>query len=236
MFFKFPHTPHLMWLAKAPCREDKVFSPEEASAFMEGDVTVEEKVDGTNIGFSLDESGVLRVQSRGNYLARGSHPQFQPLWPWIETRRLSLSQALRPGLMLFGEWCFALHSVAYKRLPDWFLGFDVYDRADGVFWSSDRRDCWLKDFGLAPVPRLARGHFSMDQLISLMGTSRLTEGPMEGIYLRRDRGDWLEARAKIVQLEFIEGIDGHWSEQSLKRNELASKSSAAIERGKLGTP
>ena len=61
----------------------------------------------------------------------------------------------------------------------------------------------------------------MDLLISLMKTSRLTEGPMEGIYLRRDQGDWLEERAKIVRPEFIEGIDGHWSEQSLKKNTLA---------------
>ena len=133
MFFKFPHTPHLLWLGRMPGREDKVFSPEEASAFVEGEITVEEKVDGTNIGFSLDESGVLRVQSRGNYLARSSHPQFQPLWPWIETRRFALIGALRPGLMLFGEWCFALHSVPYKQLPDWFLGFDVDDRAAAVF-------------------------------------------------------------------------------------------------------
>ncbi len=223
MFFKFPHTPHLIWLGKTPCREDKVLSPEEARIFIEGVVTVEEKVDGTNIGFSLDERGVLRVQSRGNYLAHGSHPQFQPLWPWIETRRLALIQALQPGLMLFGEWCFARHSVPYKCLPDWFLGFDVYDRAVGVFWSSDRRDCWLKDLGLAPVPRLAKGRLSMDQLISLMGTSRLTEGPMEGIYLRRDQGDRLEERAKIVRPEFVEGIDGHWSEEPLKKNALAGR-------------
>jgi hypothetical protein len=222
MFFKFPHTPHLIWLGRTPCREDKVLSPEEARVFVEGVVTVEEKVDGANIGFSLDESGLLRVQSRGSYLARGSHPQFQPLWPWIENRRFALMEALRPGLMLFGEWCFALHSVSYNRLPDWFLGFDVYDCAFNRFWSSDRRNRCLNDLGLAPVPRLAKGQLSIDQLISLMGTSRLTEGPMEGIYLRCDQGDWLEERAKIVRLEFVEGIDRHWSEESLKKNALAS--------------
>ncbi len=229
MFFKFPHTPHLLWLGKTPCREDKVFSPEEASAFVEGTVTVEEKVDGANIGFSLDENGVLRVQSRGSYLTHGSHPQFQPLWPWIDCRRFALVEALQPGLMLFGEWCFALHSVPYKRLPDWFLGFDLYDRAVSRFWSSDRRDRWLNDLGLAPIPRLAQGRFSMEQLISLIGTSRLSEGPMEGIYLRREQGNWLEQRAKIVRPEFAEGIGKHWLDESLKKNALASMSSAASE-------
>ncbi len=222
MFFKFPHTPHLIWLGKTPCREDKVFSGEEARVFIDGVVTVEEKVDGANIGFSLDDSGVLRVQSRGNYLARGSHPQFQPLWPWLETRRLALIQALQSDLMLFGEWCFAIHSVPYKRLPDWFLGFDVYDRAAGRFWSNDRRDRWLERLGLVPVSLLAKGRMSMDQLLTLMTTSRFNEGPMEGIYVRRDQGDWLEARAKIVRPEFVEGIDEHWSEQTLKKNALVS--------------
>jgi RNA ligase len=223
MFFKFPHTPHLLWLGKTPCREDKVLSAEEARAFLDGEVTVEEKVDGANIGFSLDESGVLRVQSRGNYLSRGSHPQFQPLWPWIETRRFALIEALRPGLMLFGEWCFALHSVSYKRLPDWFLAFDVFDRTVERFWSADRRDRWCQDLGLASVPHLAQGRFSRDQLISLIGTSRISDGPMEGIYLRRDQGGWLEQRAKIARPEFVEDIDKHWSEESLQKNVLASK-------------
>ena len=222
MFFKFPHTPHLLWLGKTPCREDKTLSREEAHLFLESVVTVEEKVDGANIGFSLDESGELRVQSRGHYLTRGSHPQFQPLWPWIDTRRSALEQALQPGLMLFGEWCFALHSVSYKHLPDWFLGFDVYDRAAGLFWSSKRRNCWLEELGVAPVPRLFEGRLSVDQLLPLMGTSRLTDGPMEGIYLRRDQGDWLEERAKIVRAEFVEGMDGHWSQQPLKKNALPS--------------
>jgi len=221
MFFKFPHTPHLLWLGKVPCREDKVFEPQEARAFADGEVTVEEKVDGTNIGFSLDDLADLRVQSRGAYLARGSHPQFQPLWPWIESRRFDLIEALRPGLMLFGEWCFARHSVPYNRLPDWFLGFDVYDRTAECFWSSDRRDRWLKELGLAPVPRLAKGTFSTEQLLALIGTSRLSDGPMEGIYLRRELGDWLEYRAKVVRREFVEGIGKHWSEHSLEKNALA---------------
>jgi len=226
MFFKFPHTPHLLWLARTPCRGDKVFSPQEARAFLEGEVTVEEKVDGTNIGFSLTGSGVLRVQSRGTYLARGAHPQFQPLWSWIETRRSALTEAIGPGLMLFGEWCFARHSVRYDWLPDWFLGFDVYEHAANRFWSSDRRDRWLNKLGLATVPRLARARLAMDQLITLMGKSRIGDGPMEGIYVRRDQGDWLQKRAKIVLAEFIEGIDSHWANASLEKNALATVSRA----------
>ncbi len=171
-----------------------MLSPDEVRTFIDGEVVVEEKVDGANIGFSLDDRGALRVQTRGNYLTRGSHSQFQPLWPWIEVRRDALIEALSPGLMLFGEWCFAVHSVRYEQLPDWFLGFDVYERASNRFWSSSKRDSWLSGLGLAAVPHLAKGRFSKEQLLSLIGMSRLSAGLMEGVYLRRERGDWLELR------------------------------------------
>jgi ATP-dependent RNA circularization protein (DNA/RNA ligase family) len=224
MFFKFPHTPHLVWLAKTPCREDKVLSAAEVNGILQGEITVEEKVDGTNLGFSIDQHGHLQVQNRGNFLTRGSHPQFQPLWPWIDARRHDLIESLRPDLMLFGEWCFAHHSVAYQKLPDWFLAFDIYDRSKERFWSVDRRDRWIIDCGLSLVPRLARGRFTLDKLLTLANRSRLGAESMEGIYLRRDGNDWLEARAKIVRPEFVESIGRHWSELPLEKNSLASPS------------
>src|SRR5690606_5510157 len=59
-FLRFPHTPHLAWLGTAPLRGDKVLSPVEVEALLSRTVVVEEKVDGANLGFSVDESGALR--------------------------------------------------------------------------------------------------------------------------------------------------------------------------------
>ena len=53
-FYRFPHTPHLAWLGSAPPRDDKVLTPQEAKSFLSADVLVEEKVDGANLGFSVD--------------------------------------------------------------------------------------------------------------------------------------------------------------------------------------
>lgn len=220
MFFKFPHTPHLVRLGRNPCRDDKVLSAIEAREFLDGEIAVEEKLDGANIGFSLDESGTLRVQNRGNYLSGGSHPQFQPLWPWMEMRRFELTDALKPGIMLFGEWCFARHSVSYSRLPDWFLGFDVYDPAAKRFWSVQHRNELLSRHGLHPVPELARGRFSIESLLEFLGTSRFTDAAMEGVYLRRETPDWLESRAKLVRAEFTAGIGSHWSDAPIEKNRL----------------
>ena len=219
-FFKFPHTPHLAWLSSAPARQDKVLSPPEVRDFLSAEVLVEEKVDGANLGLSVDPAGNLRAQSRGSFLGTRAPPQFQPLWPWLEARRERLVEALGQRLILFGEWCFAVHGVRYDALPDWFLAFDVYDREAGRFWSAHRRDALVDRLGLARVPELARGHFTLAEVQQLLGPSRLTRSLMEGLYLRRDQGGFLESRAKLVRPEFIQAIEEHWSSRPLERNAL----------------
>ncbi|MBZ5708110.1 RNA ligase family protein [Nannocystis pusilla] len=222
-FFRFPHTPHLAWLGAGQPRDDKVLSPEEARELLSGDVLVEEKVDGANLGLSVDEDGELRAQNRGTYIDLDApHGQFKPLRRWLDPRRDPLADALFPDLMLFGEWCYAVHSVQYTRLPDWFLAFDVYDRGAGEFWSAARRDELVHSLGLALVPRLGAGRFDERGLTALLGHSQLCDGPAEGLYLRRDDGNRLVARAKLVRREFTQAIDEHWSRRALRTNTLAS--------------
>ncbi len=122
--------------------------------------------------------------------------------------------------MLFGEWCFAVHSLRYTRLFDWFLAFDVYDRGASRFWSSSRRDALLAEAGIAPVPNLARGRFTLPKLLAMLGDSRLTDGPMEGLYVRRESEEWLVDRAKVVRAEFVQSIEEHWTSKKLEKNRV----------------
>ncbi|MBN1591982.1 MAG: RNA ligase family protein [Candidatus Coatesbacteria bacterium] len=222
-FFKFPHTPYLLWLGMGSPRVDKVLSDEEAEQFLDGEVHVEEKVDGANIGISLGPDGEIRAQNRGNYLTGKCHPQFDPLWPWISLHSQSLRKALEPGLLLFGEWCYAQHSIHYDELPDWFLAFDIYDAERGEFWSVSRRNALVHSMGLCLVPELRRGNFKKAELIGLMGESSLTNGPMEGIYIRKEEKGRLIDRAKIVRAEFTQSIEEHWTKAKFRRNALGQK-------------
>jgi RNA ligase-like protein len=222
-FFRFPRTPHLVWLGKGKPRDDKVLPPGEVRDLLAHELLVEEKIDGANLGLSVDEQGALRAQNRGKYLSREHHhPQFKPLFRWLASRERRLAEALSSNLMLFGEWCYAVHSVRYTRLPDWFLVFDVYDRERGHFWSAAQRDALAVNLSLAVVPRLGRGVYDMGTLHALLGQSQVGDGPAEGLYLRRDAGDRLVARAKLVRSEFAQAIDQHWSKRTLQTNELAS--------------
>jgi len=229
-FFKFPHTPHLVWLGEGLPRADKVLSREEVSRFLDGKIYVEEKVDGANIGVSLNQAGNIRAQNRGSYLTSKAHPQFDPLWPWINTHGIALSEALEPGLILFGEWCYAQHSIHYDRLPDWFLAFDVYDTRTNAFWCVARRNRFVDSLGLCRVPAVTEGSFMLSELVGLLGESRLTSGPMEGIYVRKEDSDRVVARAKIVRAEFAQSIDEHWTKAPFRRNALRRKAAVTAAR------
>jgi len=219
-FIRFPHTPHIAWLADREPRADKVMSRAEAGEFLAEPVVVEEKVDGANLGFSFDEDGELQIQNRGGHIVAPFAGQFSRLEDWLALNQDRLFDALEIRLILFGEWCAATHSLDYDHLPDWFLGFDVYDREARRFWSTGRRDVLLRELGLATMPRVGQGRFTLAQLVQWLDeeSSRFRDGPLEGFYLRRNAGDFLQARAKLVRAEFNQAIDDHWRQRSIQWN------------------
>lgn len=221
---KFPKTPHLLWLSPKPARDDKVMTHAEMETFLKsGEIIVEEKVDGANLGISFDDAGHLRLQNRGNFLEDRFSGQWERLRGWLAQHEMQLRTHLPPGAVLYGEWCYAQHSMAYTRLPDWFLGFDVLDAENDCFWSTCRRDALLSAIKLTPIRRVARGRFSLSELRSLLSApSAYGDGPVEGVYLRRESSEWLIERAKLVRPEFVQAIGEHWARGPLHVNRLAS--------------
>lgn len=224
-FFRFPHTPHLIWLGVGEPRDDKVLSHAEAMAILAGQVRVEEKLDGANLGLSIDGSGEFRFQNRGQYLQRPHHGQFARLDDWLAARADSIFDALSPNMLVFGEWCAARHSLGYQRLPDWWLVFDIYDRTAGRFWSADRRDAWAADHGLATVATLKQGRFTQQELVGMAEglPSRYREGPLEGIVVRSDDAMWNDARAKLVRADFVQSMGQHWRNRRIDWNRLVER-------------
>jgi ATP-dependent RNA circularization protein (DNA/RNA ligase family) len=220
-FFKFPSTPHLATLAGVDIRGDKVLSESERDEFLRYDLVVEEKVDGANLGISFDSEGNVRAQNRGAYLHMPGSGQWKKIGEWIAFRTDALFEHLSDRYILFGEWCYAQHSVFYDRLPDWFLGFDIYDKQSGRFISSGRSDDLLKKMCIAQVPTIARGRFTYPEITKLLVQSKLADQPAEGIYLRIDQGDWLAQRAKLVRPAFIQSVEQHWSRFAIKPNRLS---------------
>ena len=222
-FFRFPHTPHLAWLGPGTPRNDKLLATDEFDALLGGEVVIEEKVDGANLGISLADNGTVLFQNRGQYLELPYSGQFQRLGGWLAAHEANLRSQLSPGLIVFGEWCAARHSVAYDRLPDWLLVFDVYDRAEQRFFSTARRDALATGLGLTVVREVTRGRTTLARLTKSLTSerSRYRAGPIEGLVIRKETRDWLVARAKLVHPEFVQGIGEHWRRRAIEWNRLA---------------
>jgi hypothetical protein len=220
-FFRFPHTPHILWLGSTPLRGDKILTASEIDLLLATQVIVEEKVDGANIGLSLDEGGNIRVQSRGDYLREPYVGQFKHLPDWLGSHQ-GIGDTLTPNLVVFGEWCAALHSLQYSRLPDYFLLFDMYDKRAARFWSCEQRNEWAERAGVHTVPRIGFGTYSVPSLLALMRETKsfYNDGPAEGIAVRRDEGLWNLARGKLVHATFTQTIDEHWRGTPLRWNGL----------------
>ena len=219
-FFRFPHTPHLAWLGEGSPRDDKVLLPNEVTVLLGGDVVVEEKLDGANVGLSLTPDGCLRAQNRGQYLAEPHAGQFARLPAWLAQHDEALRSVLISNLILFGEWCAARHSLDYAALPDWFLLFDVYDRDEGRFWSVARRNELASKAGLATVPKVFQGKTTLDSLKRLLieTQSEYRDGPIEGLVIRRESFGWCDSRAKLVRTDFMQAIDTHWRKRAIEWN------------------
>lgn len=235
-FFRFPHTPHLAWLGPGTPRDDKVLAADEAADLLAGEVVVEEKLDGANLGVSLAEDSTLRLQNRGQYLHPPFAGQFQRLGSWIAAHEQALRRDLSPGFILFGEWCAARHSVAYDRLPDWWIVFDVYDRTEQRFFSTARRDALAKRLGLAVVRTVSRSRTTLADLTKRLSAepSRYRAGPIEGFVIRKETPDWLLARGKLVHPEFVQGIGEHWRRRRIEWNRVehgATNEPAGATRG-----
>lgn len=158
---KYPRTPHLEGSRLQPGDEDLASIP--LAALRGRYVVVEEKLDGANSGLSMDPAGRLLLQSRGHYLDGGPRERHWDLFKrWAAAHSTALTAALTPGMVIYGEWLYAKHTIFYDCLPHYFLEFDIWapdEGRGGAFLSTARRRELLSGVPcLRSVPVLWEGH------------------------------------------------------------------------------
>ena len=220
---QYPVTPHLRWLSDQPLAGGVRLSDAGRAALLASALTVEEKVDGDNIGFST-AGGAVRVQRRRAFLGPHDGWRYPALDAWRRARTDRLVSGLGEQLILFGEWCAARHTLPYDRLPDWFLAFDILDRRSGAFWDTGRRDAWCAEHGIAVVPRIAAGRFDETGLLDLIGPSALGDVTMEGVVVRAGGDGILRRRAKLIRADFVQADSESWRPTDIRMNRAPDRS------------
>jgi atypical dual specificity phosphatase len=229
LIFKFPRTPHFLDLG-ATSDDDIVTN---LPSLSDRHVVITEKVDGSNMGFSLssDRQRII-IQNRSHFVNSATHEQFKKLDLWVDRRRDDLFKILDRDeyfperFILFGEWMYATHSIPYSHLPDTFLAFDLYDRRDDVWASRQALAAWLSGTRISLVPVMLEGRMpSAEELKSMIQLpSQFYDGRVEGIYIKEEKNGIVTNRGKVVRGDFICGNENwsrandHWTKANLRVN------------------
>ena len=224
--YKFPRTPHLLNLGAASSDDILTTVPTDVKGY----VTITEKVDGANMGFSLSSDGSeIVVQNRSHYVNSSSHEQFKKLGAWVDQHREELFQILKRDdffpqrYILFGEWLYATHSIAYTDLPDRFMAYDLYDRSTDTFLDRKGLAALLSTTSIQVVPVIYEGESvpsELDLRKMVQAQSKFYNGRLEGVYVKMEEGGIVKFRGKVVRSDFIAGNE-HWTKANLQVNGLS---------------
>jgi hypothetical protein len=219
-FHKFPRTSHIYNLGSAT-RDDLLLDKQDIELFLSKEITIEEKIDGANLGLRMNDDYLIECQNRSKIVNSSTQSQFSNLDTWIKNNYTDLFLILEnKNLILFGEWMQAKHSIFYDNLPGYFIAFDIYDINEKQFYSRSKFSEILEQTSIPIINVLFKGVIgSKDNLLKLLKTeSKYANQNIEGLYLRIDKDDVLESRSKLVSAEFIQGIEEHWSSKTMIKN------------------
>lgn len=200
----YPRTPHLWPTTQHPSR--LVLSPVEAERWLHEPVIVEEKLDGANVSLWWDDG--VRVASRGGLGSMDRAGQLGRLRALTAERTETLRGLLADGWVLYAEWLWLRHGVAYDRLPDWLVALDLWHPKRG-FADVVTRDGRCAAAGVPLPPRLFDGVLGQRQtVLSLLAASHFSStDPAEGLILRSRDG----RRCKVVTSGFSQRDDHTWA-------------------------
>jgi atypical dual specificity phosphatase len=196
-YFKFPRTRHLYSLGSAQ-RNDLIMTPDEVKQFHNIELYVEEKIDGANMGISIDpETQMIKFQNRSHYVNELTHPQFSKLPQWINIYGSQLYEIMEPGR----------HTILYNGLPSYFVVFDMYDKKEKVFYSRYKIEKILSKTSIPLVPLIYKGKINKKDDITKLLEKNSTYGNtlIEVLYVKvpNDDNTSIVKRGKIVRSDFL---------------------------------
>lgn len=212
MSAKYPRTPHLPWSPGASA-DDKRLS--NADHLLDRRIVITEKLDGSNLCLERD---AIYARSHSGPPTHRSFDAAKAMHSYIRT-------GIEPGFSLFGEWCYAVHSIVYDELPDHFFLFAIRDPA-GKWLSWEDVETYAKLNGYTTVPVVAGGSRPTADLLKYTTdvTGRQPSrfgGIREGVVVRLHDGfeDFGSSVAKWVRKDHVQ-TDDHWKSQPIRKQNV----------------
>lgn len=214
---KYNRTLHVPW-SPGGTSDDKI--AKDTSSLLNRELIITEKVDGSNT--SLEKDGCFARTHAG--------PPTHASFDGLKALHAKIKYLLPENIQIFGEWCYALHSIAYDKLPGYFLMFGIREmHGNFPFWYSwGELEEWAKELQVPTVPVLWHGTVSTEKELKEL-TEGLAAEPShlgtirEGVVIRVrdviDDKDFSKSIMKWVRKDHVQTSD-HWKTQDIIRNKL----------------
>lgn len=208
MSAKYPRSMHFPFSPGASA-DDKIMKDEDYEDLIGEVLVFTEKLDGSNVCLTRDA-----LFSR-SHAGPPAHRSFSPL----KSFHANVKYSIDPGLSVFGEWCYAVHSIKYTMLQHHLNVFGVRDDSTGEWWSWDDVVLMANELGVPTVPVLLVGAIDSKENLEFIidSFSKLSSvyGPQrEGLVVRKFNGVRVEngkikGLAKWVRKNHVQ-TDEHW--------------------------
>ncbi len=216
MSAKYPRTYHLPW-SPGGTNDDRRMT--DVDGLVGVPTIITEKLDGSNV--CLSRSGVFARSHAG--------PPRHPSFAWLKSKHAELCRLLPEGLSLFGEYTFAVHSIAYNGLPSYLWIIAARRDRDDFLLAWDDVVSLATTLGLPTVPVIARATYAsppeLEEATTGLGTSPGLFGVREGVVVRRTEGfagtHFPRYVGKYVRAGHV-ASDEHWTNQPVRRQRLTT--------------
>jgi hypothetical protein len=214
---KYNRTFHFPWSPGAT-NDDKIAAS--VDSLLNVEIVITEKMDGSNTSLEL----------AGCFSRSHSGPPTHASFDGLKALHASIKYKIPNDMQFFGEWCFALHSIAYNELPGYFMMFNVRDFGmETIYWHSwDDVELWADELGVPTVPVLFKGKVSSEKELkelveSFMNQPSACGGIREGVVVRVARlfydSEFSQCVMKCVRANHVQTSE-HWKDQEIIKNKL----------------
>lgn len=182
------------------------------------------KFDGENATLTQDYTHARSMDS-------ANHPSRN----WLKALHGSIAHDIPPGLRICGENLYAQHSLAYDKLPSFFLVFNMWKNGKRLSWDTTKEYAEL--LGLHTVPVLYRGPWNEKKIQEICETldPQKYEGIVVSITREISAGEWKRTSAKFVRKNHVQS-DKLWMLKPVVPNQLAKTPAEVSYQGKPISP
>jgi len=196
-----------------------ILNRDEVRELLSSSVDIEEKMDGANTGI-IRHKGGFSLQKRGSLVGQSEHAQFQYFHGWANGVKYDNIMAIPIGYRVYGELCYAVHTIYYDSLPDYFIVFDVME--NNRWLNRKQKEDFCNKYGFEIIPLINTGSFYIEELWNLVPDKSAFGDVSEGIVVKKYSKKKKYLRGKIVKPEFIKSMEesDHWTKYNIHKNKL----------------